>query len=266
MIKYIFLFTSISCLFACERPEDIVDFPKHTPHIVINGLFTTEKPIAIHLSRSLSALDNAPLSDIENGTVRLYRDDVLAETISSNDEGIYYSNVMAQSGSAYRVEAEAPGYEMASATDAVLAAQPFQFISAVINSSSNWGNELTITLRLNDPGEDNYYGIGGFVTYINYNSDSTSFEIDTQGIHFYTDDDLIDPSMYYGDVIWFSDELFNGTTQDLQFLSSAHNGPTYHLKLYHISKSYYLYQKTLIDYLENYGNPFAELVKVYTNV
>ncbi len=59
-----FIFIVILFLLACEKTEDIVDFPIKTPELVVNAMFTPGTNFEFQVSKSLSVLDNADLGNL----------------------------------------------------------------------------------------------------------------------------------------------------------------------------------------------------------
>lgn len=69
--------------------------------------------------------------------------------------------------------------------------------------------------------------------------------------------------------LMISDDLFDG--QSYQIKAEFHDwdakrGKQYHIELISMNRSGYLYRRSIIDYEDAYGDPFAEPVQIFCNI
>ncbi|NCC87670.1 MAG: DUF4249 domain-containing protein [Clostridia bacterium] len=86
------------------------EFPDIEQTPVVNSIIKQDSVIKINISLS-GKLDSNDLTFIKNAVVKLYVDDVLAETINHSSDGMYISNIIAESGKKYSCVIEIQGYD-----------------------------------------------------------------------------------------------------------------------------------------------------------
>ncbi len=236
-----------------------------TPKIVVNSKITPDSTFLVHLSRSLSVIDNGELSSIENGTVSILdANDNLIETLVYDSQGFYKGANSPVASQTYKVKVSAPNYKGVEAKTKI--PNSVSIISVDTSSYVNTDGDTLLKLRIsfNDPAnETNYYqikmGFGSLISgqfYFNpaqFSSNDISLDLDqNQMVEFAT----------------FTDELFDGVTKTLEV--SCNDYSAYYdflqISITSVSNDVYLYDKALNLYSTTNGDIFSEPVQVYSNV
>lgn len=264
------------------------------PRLVLNGIVTADSTVTVHLSNSRGVIDPAPLAAITDGQVRLLDDQGnIVETLVHQGDGRYRGNTNIPAGSTITVQADAPGYGTASASDRVPFAVPvLQWDTATVITSGGQGFEfstLELEFSFDDPGgQENHYLLEGFVV----QSDSIIFVWDEQlgdwvldtvpalnpvftPMSFSSTDQVLiagtdvgvgDTRTYFTRAV-LRDDLFNGTTRTIAVrLENLIRPSRFELRWVSISETAYRYYRTLERYNYAQGDPFAEPVQVHSNV
>jgi len=279
--KILFILLAIACLWACEKVEDIVDFPRHKSRLVVNGFFHADGRWEFDVSKSLSVIDNAPLAKINNASIQIFENDILIETLTLPliKDGFYHSDTDSKPvfGKNYSIVVSADGFESVSAADKLPTPVPivstdFKIIDSSFYTSS--GSNIygyinsTVSIKFNDPvGEENFYQLEVLYPYTLYNFDSSKYQNRFISFHLNSDDLSIEEGLE-GNII-FSDLIFDGQTYEISAEFTHYNAPpefTYYIYFKSLSKSCFLYKKTYGLYLNKMNDPFAEPVQVYNNI
>jgi len=260
---------------SCKKVEDIVDFPINDPTMVLNCYFTPAEDWKIQLSRSLSVIDNADLTLINDATIKLYEDGQLIATLNQiNIDGYYtFSGKRPKSGAKYKVEATHPKYESISSEEIVPLGVNFDIVKLKVTDSSTYYNywlkknvgtlKGSASIRIkDDANESNYYRI------VCYYYDSTDI------MHIYKDNvwlesDNIALEKKYSNGLLFSDALFNGKTFDINFKFDDYNyysGKTYFYVVENMNSSRFNYERSVAHFWDAKNDPFSEPVQVYNNI
>lgn len=103
--SYIFIAIMVLSIHACETTEKIDDFPLRPSQLVLNCFFAEDSVWKFQVSNSLSVLDNAELSYVENAKIVLKKGSVLVDTITEQDEDGLYSmhDDLPESGELYSI-------------------------------------------------------------------------------------------------------------------------------------------------------------------
>ena len=272
-MKNIFPLILIFFLCSCETVIN-VDLPEHESKLVMNSFINPDSLVSVHISNSLSILDNGKLNNAENAVVELYENDNLVETLQHSSDGNYTSaGKYPAIGNTYKITASANGYEDVSASTTVppaISISSFNLKDSVL--AGPHGNvEASLDITINDPANKNYYMLEVFE--IDTLTFDTTFYHPGNGINYYyifSDDHAIGEEQN-GTALLFTDEFFNGKSYrltvkfDSYFLNTNPGYPVY-LKLTSLNEDLYLYKKTFATHLQNKGNPFAEPVQVYNNI
>lgn len=295
MYRYIKFFVIVVLFASCEKTIE-VDLPEYTPLLVITSNTATDSTIRVKVGKSINILNYNGMQDlnVRNAVVKLYADDKYLETLqyidtSAFNDGHYFSSLSARPGPLYKITVTAPGFPDAEATSIapeLVNATPVR--TGVVRAGEYGFVQSEISIRFKDPATaGDYY----YIEIIH------PMQIDT------TRPDSMFPGYYYGSgcintsdpsianlsefefeanscipttELYLSDELFNGTEKEFKFfIDSAWVAPyknkfgktTYPLmKFHHIPESYFRFLKSNRYASDNYQNPFAEPVNVYTNV
>jgi hypothetical protein len=268
----------LACILASCEMIVKVDMPEHKPSIVINALIDPSEEFKVHLSRSLGALDNGELTNINNAEVNVFENETFIGKLNFVTDGNYSSpTINPKLGKVYKLVVKASPYDEASAVARI--PQPVSIDNVVLKDSAfndpNMGVMSSLSLTINDPaGINNYYMVEVFATDSAFSYLSPAY--------MYSDDPALDEG--YGTALTFSDQHFNGRRYkfDVSFyppytdmpyddfgnplpVSNTHKG-FYILKFSTISHEYFKYQTSMVRMWNAQGNPFAEPAPVFTNV
>ena len=268
-------------IFGCKKYIDFDEEIKESK-IVVNGFVQNNEPALIHISRSLSVIDNASLNVINNATIKLFDgngnfienlgpfEDTIYQT---NQTGMYRGTTLLNANSKYKIEVSAPSYKAVSSSTYIpefnlTQTAPPDTLSVIDNQFD--GANTSFTFHFSDNGnEENYYGIKA------YGIHSSS---DPIAIWMNTDDANIENK--YGDELLFKDDFVNGSVFDLKIkLPTNYYGNPYSDTLYIDTEKYdsirfelnsysrdmYLYKKSYQAY-QNVDPFFSQPVQVYSNI
>ena len=134
--KPILLFTVIITAISCEK---IIPFSSDITEskLVVNSLFDNTQRWNIHVSKSLSVIDNAELSGVENASV-IISDSVgnIIETLLHDSGGFYTGGTIPQTNNTYRIDVSANNFTSVYALEtlpkniAILAVDTFSIINS----------------------------------------------------------------------------------------------------------------------------------------
>lgn len=271
------LATLIGITGACEK---IIPFDADvsSSKLVVNSFFSTDSVWNVHISNSLSVVDQANLKNIENATVQIKNaSGNVIENLTHTGNGFYKGASYPSDGTNYTVEVSASGYKSITAQD-YIPNRPV--ITAVDTASGTVEGEPTtkITVSFNDPSGANYYQLELNIAtweYI-YNNGVITDSVFHPGksIEYFTSDPSFEnPNEGWNTKGLFKDLLFDGQSKTIsvQVAEGSPNGQwgrvdhidaiiTSSTKVaYNYNLSYQLFQN-------NSGNPFAQPVQVYSNV
>jgi hypothetical protein len=252
---------------ACTKVIDI-DLPEHDEKIIVNSFFTDGRPVKVHLTKSISVLeDSIPLC--ENAFIQLLENNTLIDTLNRSGD-YYYSDVIPEVAKDYSLNISVPGMDSVICHDVIPEKVPIQSYkladSILINDYDL--PVMQIEFIFTDPPEKNYYEI--------------SLEIDRGGLWLMNNTDPVFVSEglldYDPRTLIFKDDLFDGKTTSVKVnyaIQVATGGGTeYEYKLSvsfrSISESYYLYrQKQIVYQYGLYSDIFtgaSEPVQLYSNI
>ena len=263
----------------CSSCELIIDvsIPDKERKIVVNGLISPDKPVKMHLSRSLSVLEPDSVIALSAADARLFDGTTMIGKFIEDSSG-YYSlpGFIPLSNKSYRLTVSEVSLKPVDAT-AVLPEPVVLLAVDTVTVTNSWGwQELKLKIRFSDPpGRKNLYGIGVNITTneIDYRTMQPTGRKVTHPAYLYNTDDhfLQDESHYFDGKIFFDDVLFNGTEKlievgvsDYSFFES--DTVWMDVRLEQLDESYYRYVVSNEAYGKANGNPFAEPVQVYSNV
>lgn len=277
---------SIVLFSACETTEKIDDFPLRPSRLVVNCFFTNDSIWEFQVSKSLSVLDNADLSYVQNATVKLFKDSVLIETITELDNNALYSTTssLPELGHEYSIEVSSPDFEKTlKAKEYSPNAVKVSDVSVIIKDSvfHVWTNndriryggrvEGSFNILFSDPGGvENYYQLSIFyydTVYQNY--DSEEFYIRQREVPLETEDAAVENNEDNYTRLLLTDKIFDGVNYQIKVDFRDHQprrDKVYYVKLMSINKSGYLYKKSIDAYNQAVNDPFAEPVQVYSNI
>lgn len=258
----------------CEK-EIPFDAEVKQPKLVINSLFSQDSIWKVHISNSLSVIDDAEPQSISNANVRIMDSNGSEiEVLQSIGNGFYTSptNLHPQVGSTYQVEASLSEYTTVNATDAI--PSDLNIISVDTVRTIHQGDsvmEISITFADN-PGSADFYHI--YFPYSEtwiWNQDTNTY---VYPIAVQTSDPLVSKEFgedYLTD-IFLEDKAFEGQNYtlkvylDLWTFDYPVDESQLDVVIVSSSESYYRYRKSYYAYRQAEGNPFAQPVQVYSNV
>jgi len=275
----------------CSEYESIEDFPIAKPTLVANSLFRADSAIKVHVSRSLSVLDNAEILPITDARVVIFKDGLPVDTISQADESQYYvSGIVAELGHKYSVMVSHSGYDtISSAQESLPASVSTGRITAIPVDSTL--TELWYHTDIHDDSAFTYYSMDVGVTIqdpgnqhniyslIVMKGDSSIFSSEP----FYTirnalfttsDMALLDNANFetsdsYHYIAYFDDRNFDG--KDYQFKLRIEDnewttfGARYYVVVKSLTETSYKYFRSL-SHNYNETSPFDEPSRVFTNI
>ncbi len=285
--SHISIFIVLFLFLGCETVVDIT-IPVENPQLVINSTLIDDETIKVNLTESHHILKSGKYQGVIGATVDIYENDQLLTTLPDSSGGNYISaQFKAQKGKKYTVEVAKAGYNTARA-DVVL---PFD-TARVLNVQTDtitfddFGYTATYArfkVELDDdPKTDNYYAIsiyrGGYVERYDWTVNPPEY-IDSvysyTKVYIQTEDPNFEEYQSFGEEILFNDELFNGSSYQINLLTQTSwynpdhtpdDSFTYFISLANTSESYYLYGlSSKLQYWTS-DNPFAQPVTVYNNI
>jgi hypothetical protein len=245
---------------ACDR-QIIIDLGKPPRRIALSATLDVDSFVKVHVNRSVSSLDNFGPVPITKANVYLYEDNILVDTLLHGYAGYYQFNIKPQTGKTYTIGCTYEQYDSVYASTTLPNAVPISEATIDTNAfSSNEGSKINIKLTFSDPGsESNYYFI-------------KLYYIDDLNDYYYPVS-MTSQDPLFNDVndYIFDDLTFNGKTRTFTFSIDKPNFQyqpieNFVLELQSLNYDAYQFMKTYERYLNNYDNPFAEPIPVYSNV
>jgi hypothetical protein len=165
---YIFFLSGllVIALISCELILD-VEVPDAERKIVVNGLISTDQPVVVHLSKSLSVLEDDQFLLLDNADVRLFQNENPLGKLIPDSFGYYHlPDFIPQTGVTYKLSVDYPGMTSVSSEALIPQVVP---ISSWDSSTvvDEWGSEvLNLNVLFDDPAEQaNLYGLAVSMTY-----------------------------------------------------------------------------------------------------
>ncbi|MBT7464584.1 MAG: DUF4249 domain-containing protein [Bacteroidetes bacterium] len=282
----------VSCLLvfsfvACETTEKIDDFPLRPSQLVVNCFFSEGNIWEFQVSKSLSVLDNADLKYIDNATIKLFRDDLLIETLVDQDPDGWYrtSSNLPEADHKYSIEVSSPDFEKVLLSEDIAPQEvPISDVSIIIKDSSfqKWidyegreyygGNvEGSFNILFSDPANiENYYSLSVFYLDSVYDyEDPSEIQIQKRLLYISSDDSAIENDEDSYNQLLLRDVLFNGQDYQLKVDFNDWNsrkGREYYVELTSLQRAGYFYKKSIDDYSSAANDPFAEPVQIFCNI
>lgn len=294
------LTVSLSCTKEINLP-----FPLQEPQLVLNGLLCPDQAIQVSLTTTLSSsADTVDFPVVDNAIVSLYEGDMMIGSLTFQDS-LYSIDYYPKVGHSYAIEAEVPGYKTVRASDVMpppaVVSICFREDTAGIYVYSNSILDINITDPLSERnaywmdtfssrytnrvcsrGADGYYTCDTVDTPVLEREKGTYYEsfspipdrfnafVDNTsgGVTAYDLYMRIDDANLNGEVIRFNIAL-GGNASDLA--ADPSDSSSFQLRILNSSRAYDRYLKSSITHYLAYEffeepNPFAEPVKIYSNV
>lgn len=288
-IKYITYILSSFLLLSCGENffDSIVEVevPVHEPNLAVTAhLSNLDEVSIVHVTNTVGILDNNNAAPITDAKVELYGDGQLVQTYkymelyeepSQNGNQIRDLYLVEDSAPLevsknYELKVSTPTYGEIAATQILTASTPI--LSAIFEEEGivdEFGDRTDeVAIKFQDKaGKKNYYlvEVAGY-----YEGNISPTEKFMYINHAYLSPaDPISEEGGSGNLI-FSDATFDGKEYELKMaafgLEKENSLKEVIVTLYAISEDRYLYEKSLLSYQENDGNPFAEPVIIHENV
>lgn len=305
----LYLLIAFGLLTSCEKMIDL-DIEDLQPQLVVNALGATGEPLSVVLteSRPVFGIHNSDedFPRVTDATVTLTVNGSLPLS-ASRDSNCYTLPYIPQAGDSLALRVERPGHTPATASAIIPNAPTVGPIEQPTTTTNDgyYNEVLTFSIPLSDPGAGtDYYYITLhrtdtiICTYLD--SDNTVTAIDTTyntSNMFECRDQLVvtevdvlgmidrmDAPTYYGEMLLFSDERFNGQSHNIQisdyfYVDEYRTGydsfdtrivvhSTYTIDVASLSRDTYLYLNSLqaLEYSDEITNFFSEPVQLLTNV
>jgi len=270
-LRYSFYLIFLIIIQACTKIIDI-DIPEHEEKIIVNSFFTDGRPVKVHLTKSISVLeDSIPLC--ENAFIQLLENNTVIDTLNRNGD-FYYSDVIPEVAKEYSLIISVPGMDSVICHDVIpekVLIQSYKLADSVMIQEDGLVI-MQFEFNFQDPPGLNYYEI--------------SMNVDPKYLWFMknTDPVLVSSGLldYEPKTLIFTDNLFEDKSISIKvnYAVEAYifprigDGPEYRYNLNvsfrSISESYYLYrQKQIVYQYGLYSDVFtgsSEPVQLYSNI
>jgi hypothetical protein len=251
------------CMMGCEKYIDFEDEIKK-PKIVVNAKINPDSVFKVHLSRSLSVIDNAELTNIINGNVQVFdNNDQLIESLLYQTDGFYRGSFIPSTNSTYSIKVSAPDFDPVSATTYIPGNASIIQVDTSSYTNEEGNRNLKVKITFQDDGSiKNYYQLQ-----VGYAQDYNG-EIYVYPEYFGSGDVALDLGQETTDLAVFTDELFDGAQKSIEVYFNDYRAYYLYLEitLASVSRDVYFYDRTTQAFGQTQGNPFAEPVQVYNNI
>lgn len=279
MKKYLYYFTLILLVAACEKTQKIDDYPIHKGKLVANCLFSNDSVFSFDLYKSLSPLDNAPFKGLSNASafIKVFEEGVLFDSFrynSSKGKFISISGKKPENGKRYSFECTYPGFQKISGSDILV--QPVKLadsgysvlFSSLFNSGDTfrYGNyKVDVNLEIDGIGANEYI-IAMIQLYDPYSWGSSYphylFELEDLNIQ--------NESASHGNKLFISN---TSGVRKMNIRVNVYSGTVFKtprnemkVELYTCSKATYEYLMRFEIQNENLDDPFAEPIPITNNI
>lgn len=293
-LKYLLLL-AILTWGGCEK-ELNMELPGQEPQLVVNGEFNPDSTWRLMISTSRPAQSRQYLPLINNATVEISEKQGWTETLQFRDDSFYISSHKPRPGKTYQVKVIAPGYEPVTAESTV---PPNTSISIIDTGREevNGTSYFKMGIEFKDKSTEDFYTIDGNIKAYQYIAElrNDTLKVVDSVLVFYTME-LLSDNVLFKDLMGaglegeqrnlayingeeFTDQLFNGSKYRLDvFINPARlipGGPppvqrkrivSLNIKLKTLSRDLFLYTRSYKAHKSTAFNPFAEPVRVYSNI
>ncbi|MCB0652990.1 MAG: DUF4249 domain-containing protein [Saprospiraceae bacterium] len=249
-----------------------VEIPEHRSAVVLNGFwFSQDSLLDMLVSNSLSILDNSDFTVPQDADVKLYKNGNLLGNLTLNQEIFKYQMPLNESlgaeGATYKIEAVFGDLEPVSVEQTMPGLVEIKEAKyqpeGTFDPTGEKVDEFSITFN-DPPGEENYYlfRASTIEQYEDWNGDTITYRN-----YIYLDSN--DPIAEYSEKgLIFSDKAFNGNEYTIKGWNYSwwEQVEKFEMELVSISKDGYLYLRSLENYNNAEGNPFAQPATVYSNI
>ena len=282
----LFLIGFAIAMTSCETIVD-VDIPNQKPELVVNGLFSPDSTWRVQVTSAapfaVSPSFQRPV--IENPVIEIWDQNQRITQFTRDDAqpgGWYVAPVAPAAGQNYSIRVSSDGYDTVEGIGEIPArASIEQFATELISPTREEPGRLDFTITLNDtPAHKNYYGLDVIWHTEQFDLETGENYRGTHHIGFTTNDpsliepDLFDPDDNHTSRVFFTDDLFEGRTHDLDFSVHISFFPSpdfqiiqrYDVLMYSLSEDMYRYLRTAEQQQSVRDDPFAEPVQIHSNL
>lgn len=260
------------CLQSCNEKILNENLPFEGQKLVVEGFLTPTEPIEISVYQTLPPTGDL-IDDryVENATVQLFENAVLVETLTHDEEGIYYSprDFRPQFGKSYHIEVVADNFpKVVSETEILPDTIPvfsWSFVDSLFVDNNTIEGRLSFEFQ-DIMNEANFYNI--LVEGVDINGE--------RNVVAYFKEDFIteNPACEYAEFFrdkcfendWFRYDFTTNTRSHGEAPNQQQQYKQLRLTLQIAPESHYNYKRFLSVADNNEGNPFAEPVEFYTNI
>lgn len=253
-----------------------VDLPEHVPMLSVSAEFSNVDTILLAKIGTTWETTNEPADpNVKNATVRLYENGTLWRelvydiNVFDGYEWVGNANFVADGKTVYRLEVTAPDFEIVFAEQKM--PKPVEISKFTYNPQSVVGPDGDkadeLTFEFQDPSdEEDYYGLAVYSSFDEIFNEDT-FKL-VANVYLESYDPLLEEGA--NELLVVSDKSFNGKKATLKTYSyNAYQGNGNYTiigHLVHLTREKYLYLRSLNQYQNANGNPFAEPVTVQSNI
>lgn len=258
-------------VFAACRKEIPFDDTTHEPKLSMNSALHIDSVVSVHIGQSYHMLDSDQLQFITNANVEL-RDanNNLIESLTHSTSGLYVSSsgFKPLPNTEYQLVATHPRLPEAKAKASIPIEPLAEFSDTSRTNYNGETNLLKLNIRVTDQPGEQFYMLEIFEEYYDidpFTGDTTVYEY-LPG--FYRTSPILDNSGDYDSRAFFTDQLFQGASIkiDIALYYNPSDGGRLKARVTSLSKSLYLFYKSIDLYGQANGNPFAQPVQVYSNI
>jgi hypothetical protein len=258
---------------ACETVVDI-DIPFSRPKIVVNSHLIAYESVEVGLTFSRHVLDNAmDYEIIKNAKVIIKEGNQEFSLFYDAQNRLYtHATLKVSEGKTYTLRIEVPNYEPIEVVEKVpVAVKVDQFVYKGSTASTNDNLRHDFSVKFNDPVGPNYYLLKFYIksttSYVNQYGEEQLY-IRFNKISLESKNPAYQDSYFWSEFL-IDDKLFEGKDVDLEFYGSylsLNENLEYFVSVSSVSKEFYLYNKTYYQQYYTSGDPFAQPVRVYSNI
>lgn len=253
----------------CEQVVEL-EWPDQDPQLVVNCLMESDSVITAFANRSQGIQDTGEVKPVTDALLILKENGVVVDTMRHDSDGKYISprGVIAVAGRSYTIEGSAAGLPSTVGTF-TLPLPPtvlnIRYRDSAYYESGSYSDELSFDIE--DPaGVANYYTFSGRATGFEIiDNDTVMYNYD---FYLPTDDPIVIADLLSNGNMC-EDQSFDGTRRRFRMKVGTewHDvTPLMTFSVAHCSESYFRYSQTLNAYYDASFNPFAEPVRVYSNM
>ncbi len=255
-------------LVSCEK-EIPLDAEVKDPKLVVNCGFESGEIWDVHVSQSLSVVDNGSLTNVEGATVNIMDNNgAIIETLSDDGNGYYSSTgVVGVAGTNYKISVSKSGFTNVESNDQVPTVPVLAYKDTT--SSTYLGEDVfEITFDINDPaGHENHY----LMQMTGWNTDDFG-TVNEYEIWFNVNAPEFDNTSpeEYRQIAFLKDPAFDGSTYEVTLRASGwvstDNFDSLAVNVSSCTQAAYNYAWSYSQYQMASGDFFSQPVQVYSNV